>query len=511
MLNEAPILECKKICKTFPGVVALKDVDFKLYKGQIHGLIGANGAGKSTLMKIISGVYSYDVVKSDVQNDTGMFFEEKKVFLKSPNDALKLKIMTIHQEINVVPYLMVYENIYLNHEMTQTGMLSRKEMISNIKTLLERFEVEMEPTDLVKNLSVDKQKIVEILRAISRDAKVIIMDEPTSFLTDSETRHLMKIIRNIAEKDIGIVFISHNLNEVMEICDWTTVLRDGKIVGSCSKEEVDLDKLIYMIIGKKLEEVQNKKKSSVKDEVLFKVNNLNFKKIVNNVSFHLRKGEILGITGIIGSGGTELAKTLFGAEGYKKDKGEIFLEGKKLKIKSPQDAIKHRIALLTEDRKSEGLFLKFKVYENITLPSLGKYLNKFGIIRKKEQLKDSEEHIKNLSIKTPGPETVAESLSGGNQQKVVISKWLEIDPKVFIMDEPTVGIDIHAKYEIRKIIQELAECGTGIILITNEFEEIENLCDRVLVMFKGKIVGEIQSEEMDNTEFTKLALGGGKQ
>lgn len=508
--NNGAILSCRNICKAFPGVKALDNVDFDILPGEIHGLVGENGAGKSTLMKIFSGIYTFDEKKGVSCETEGMFFEGKRVNFRSPADALKNKIMTIHQEINVIPDLTVYENIYLNEEIFQNGLLNRKKMIQDTAELINSFGVEINPTDIVGSLPADRQKLVEVLKAISKDAKVLIMDEPTSVLADAEALHLFETVKKIAEKGIGIVFISHNLNEIVKICSRVTVLRDGKKVCELQKDELSVDLIVSHMIGKKISQFNaGQELPACGEEVMLKVENLSYKNLLKNVSFELHRGEILGITGLVGSGGTELAKVLFGAQGYKKRSGELYKSGKKIDVNNTVDAIQNGISLLTDDRKSEGLFLSFKLSENITIASLSKYLTKLGILKRKEQRITAAQYIEKLNIKTPGVDAVVESLSGGNQQKVVIAKWLETNPDIFIMDEPTIGIDIAAKAEVRHIIQDLITKNKSVILITNEYAEIETLCHRVIIMFRGNMVGEFSHGEINESKVMKFALGGG--
>lgn len=501
-----PILECKKISKTFPGVKALENVDFRLFGGEIHGLVGENGAGKSTLVRIFAGVYSNDVLESSSQG--GLFFEGKRVVFKNPNDALKSRIVMIHQELNVVPDLMVYENIFLNKEIKRFGLLDKKQMIEKTKKMIENFEAGIEPTDIVKNLSVDKQKLVEVLRALSQEIKVLIMDEPTSVLIDTEAQHLFKVMKNIANKGMSIIFISHNLPEIVSHCDRVTILRDGKIITTLEKKELNVDKIIMFMVGKKLSYYSQINQTLKTGEALFSVCQIQHKNLVKNVSFNVKKGEILGITGLVGSGGTELAKTLFGAEGYRKEKGKIFLNGKEIFINTPVDAIKNRISLITKDRKNEGLFLQFNIIENICIPTIKKFQNRIKMIDKKKQIISAIKYIKLLNIKIPGIDVATELLSGGNQQKVVIAKWLETEPDVFIMDEPTIGVDVETKQEIRKIIQQLAHEKKSIILITNEYAELQTLCDRVLIMFKGEIIKELYTKDLMEETLLSYSLGG---
>lgn len=502
-----PVLECRNVYKTFPGVKALQNIQFSLMPGEVHGLIGENGAGKSTLIKIFCGIHQPD---ADKDGDSGIYLNGEKVEFKSPGHAIKHKIMTIHQELNIIPDLKVYDNIFLNNENKKNGFLDRKNMREQADEMIRKFDADFSANDVVKDLSADKQKLVEILRAIHQDAKVLIMDEPTSALTDVEAKHLFEIIKTITEKGISIIFISHNLNEIIDICDRITVLRDGVLIDTIHKEDATVDDLVDMMVGKELKNAgYSMEFTSVKqDDELLKVDKLCYRKELQDISFTLNKGEILGITGLVGSGGSVLAKSIFGMEGYKKDSGDVFINGEKTNIRSTSDAIKNKIAFLTEDRKGEGLFLKFGIYENTTIPALKNFVSKAGMLDTKKRKEVTDKYIDLLHIKTPNNETVTESLSGGNQQKVVIAKWLETQPNIMIMAEPTVGIDVAAKAEIRKTIRTLAEQGNGIILITNEYVELNELCDRVLVLFKGKIVKEIERDELTEDRVMKYSLGG---
>lgn len=506
MEENSVLLECRRISKTFPGVKALDNVDFTVCRGEIHGLVGENGAGKSTLMKIISGVYSPDAHPEDP--DAGLYFEGQKVLLRNPKEAIGRKIMTIHQELTVVPHLNVYENIYLNHELkARSGFINRKQMLHNVRQLLDNFEVDVDPKANVGTFSVDKQKIVEILRALSQDAKLLILDEPTSFLTDSQTEKLLDVIKNIRDKDIGVVFISHNINEVVNLSDRVSIICDGQRVGELDRSEASTDKVVRLMIKDKGKLQLSSEKTESSGELLLDITDLSVGNKIKSASFSLRRGEILGITGIIGAGGTALAKTLFADEGFKKSSGTISIEGKRKQIRNTGDAIQNRIVLLTKDRKNEGLFLSFNLFENVTIPSLSKFRSSFGLLSRSKQIKATQSYMDKLYIKARSPHTRVETLSGGNQQKVVISKWLEADPLVLILDEPTVGIDIGAKFEIRKIIRDLAKAGKGIIIITSEYEELESMCNRVLVMFKGRIVKELAGDQVNRTEIRKHLSG----
>jgi len=506
MRDTAPIIDCKNISKTFFGVKALQKVNFQLYPGEIHGLVGENGAGKSTLMKIIAGVYTYDI--SDKDRDAAFLFEGRKMAFKSPADALHEKIMTIHQEINVIPHLTVYENMFLGNEKRKGPWLSRPAMIAECRKLIDEFGADFQATDIVKTLSTDAKKLVEIFRALLQDAKVLMLDEPTSVLTDVEAEKLFGVIKNITAKGIAVVFISHNLSEVMEISDRISVLRDGNMVGHLERDGFSLDRIITLMLGRKMEDEVIERQPSSRETELLRVQNLVYLNVIQDVSLSIYAGEVLGVTGLGGCGATELAKVLFGMEGFTHYRGHIRVRGKTVAFNRPWQAVKNRMALLTEDRKTEGLFLKLKVFENITMSSLRKYLKGIFLIRKARKTA-CVQYISALDIRVPSVETTTESLSGGNQQKVVISKWLDTEAEIFILDEPTVGIDVGAKREIRKIIHSLASEGRGVMMITSEFADLKRLCDRVIVLYKGRVVKRFENnEELTEDEILKHALGG---
>lgn len=508
MTNRIPILSCKRITKTFPGVRALNDVSFDLFPGEIHGIVGENGAGKSTLIKILCGVYDYDDEKHQIKNEKGIYFNQEKIIFKNPNDAIKRGIITIHQELSVINELNIYENIFINNEITKYHILQRKEMIKKAKDLLCDFGIELPIDTPAGDLPVDKQKVLELIKVVNSDARVIILDEPTSFLTDKEAQQLFLILKNIVKRNLGIIFISHNLSEITSICDTVTVLRDGESNGTFAKKEINIENLVSLMVGKTLQEIEMVHESYAIGEPLLEVIGLSYLNRLKNVTFKLNRGEILGITGLVGSGGSLIAKVIFGVHGATKKFGKIKFDGKEINIRSPKEAIKNGIALLTEDRKNEGLFLGFKIFDNITMPSLNKILTYFNLINRKKQLAISEKAIIKLFIKAPGPETIVEFLSGGNQQKVVIAKWLETDFDVLIVDEPTTGIDVAAKFEIRKILRNLAKSGKSIIMISNEFADYKALCDRLLIMFKGEIIADLMSNDIEEIGVMKYALGG---
>jgi ABC-type sugar transport system ATPase subunit len=441
--------------------------------------------------------------------EEGMFLDGKRVEFRNPGEAIKNRIILIHQELNVIPDMMVYENIFINSQISKKGLLDKEEMIKRTQKLIKDFEADISATDLVKNLTVDKQKLVEVLKAISLDAKVLIMDEPTSMLTSEEAEKLFVIVKNITIKNqIGVVLISHNLGEILDMCNRVTVLRDGYCVGTQQIEELNIDKMVEAMLGRKFNMEVNKRESSINDEMLLKVENLSYRDKLSNVSFELRKGEILGITGLVGSGGSILSKVLFGCSGYKRSKGIVKINGIEINVKSPKEAMNNGIALLTEDRKKEGLILDFNIFENITIPSLEKYTSKLGFLKRKNRIKESSKYFPLLSIKANDSNTVVKTLSGGNQQKIVIAKWLETDPDIIIFINPTVGIDVGAKGEVRKLIGDMAKQGKGIIVITEETSELQSLCDKVLIMFRGKIIKELEEKNICEEYILRYSLGG---
>jgi len=403
----------------------------------------------------------------------------------------------------------VYENIFISSQLRKNGLLDRKQMISATNKMIRDFNVDLKATDKIKDLTVDKQKLVEVLRAISLQAKVLIMDEPTSMLTNHQAVKLFETVKKIVVKNnIGVVLISHNLSEIKEMCNNITVLRDGKYIGTYLKKDLSVEKMIELMLGRKCESVGIKETNYIQDETLLEVKNLHFKNKLTDISFGLKKGEIIGLTGLVGSGGSILAKVLFGCSGYKKSNGSIKLKGEESKIRSPRDAINNHMALLTEDRKGEGLLLKFSIFENITLPSLKKYKSSINLLQRKKRIEAGKKYFPLLSIKAPSSETIVETLSGGNQQKIVIAKWLETNPDIIIFNEPTIGIDVGAKSEIRKLIEKISSEGKGVILITKEIDELQSLCDKVYVMFRGKIVKELNGKGICEKEILKYSMGG---
>ncbi|MBU5486543.1 sugar ABC transporter ATP-binding protein [Clostridium sp. MSJ-11] len=496
-LKKTPYLEMKSISKHFSGVKALEDVEMKVYEGEVLALLGENGAGKSTLMKILCGVYKKD--------SGSIFINGEEVHINGIKDGEKLGISIIHQELSLLPNLKIYENIFLGNEKCKGvfNKLDKDYMKKESKNLLSTIGFTLDVDTLVKDINIGEMQMIEIIKAISKKSKLIIMDEPTTALTDVETERLFQVIRKLKAQEISIIYISHRLEEIFQICDRVNVLRDGKYIGEVQVKEVTKDKLIAMMVGRKLEE-QFPYKKVEKGEALLKVEGLSYKNKVRNVSFEVRTGEILGIAGLMGSGRTEVAKAIFGE--YKKNSGEIYVEGKKVNINSTKDAVENGIAYLSEDRKKEGLILNMSVGKNISLCNLKRYENSMKRINKKAEIKDVEDYIKKLSVKTPSLDQVIKKLSGGNQQKAIIAKWIMISPKILIIDEPTRGIDVGAKKEIYEVLNELKSMGKAIVMISSDMSEVLGISDRILVMSEGRLSGELHREEATQEKVMKYAI-----
>lgn len=496
-LEKKPFLQMEGIFKAFSGVQALDDVELKVYKGEVLALLGENGAGKSTLMKILSGVYTKD--------EGSIFINEEKVDIKGIKQAEKLGISIIHQELSVLPNLKIYENIFLGNEKYKGifNKLDKDYMKAESKKLLSTIGFTIDEDTLVKDINIGEMQMIEIIKAISKKSKLIIMDEPTTALTEVETERLFKVINKLKDEGISIIYISHRLDEIFKICDRVNVLRDGKYVGEVKVEDTTKDDLITMMVGRKLEE-QFPYKKIENGDTLLEVNNLFYKNKVKNVSFEVRAGEILGLAGLMGSGRTELAKTIFGE--YKKTSGYIYINDKKVSINSPKEAIENGIAYLSEDRKKEGIILNMSVGNNISLCNLKKYENSIKKIDKEKELKEVDEYIKKLSVKTPSVKQIIKNLSGGNQQKAIIAKWIMISPKILIIDEPTRGIDVGAKKEIYEVLNEIKGLGKAIIMISSDMPEVLGISDRILVMSEGNLSGELSREEATQEKIMKYAV-----
>lgn len=498
MGERTPMLKMVGVSKSFPGVKALDNVSLMAYGGEVTALMGENGAGKSTLMKILSGVYKKDEGK--------IFIEGREVEVKGIKSAEEAGITIIHQELSVLNNLTVSENIFLGNEKHSkfTGRINKKLLDERSKMFLEQIGYDIDPNRLVSTLNVGEKQMIEIAKALTKNARIIIMDEPTTALTDVETENLFKVIENLRKKGIAIIYISHRMEEIFKICHRVEVLRDGKYAGSAEIKDIDNDKLIAMMVGRTIED-QFPYRDVKKGDLALEVKNLSCKEGVKGASFTLKKGEILGIAGLMGSGRTELAKTIFGE--YKRTSGEISLNGSPININCISDAINNGICYLSEDRKKEGCILGMSVGENMTLCNLKKYENKFKSIDKKEEAKDIEYYIKKINIKTPNKEQFIKNLSGGNQQKVILAKWLMLSPEVLIIDEPTRGIDVGAKKEIYELLNELKASGKAIIMISSDLPEVLGISDRIMVMSEGRISGELNRDEANQESIMKLAVG----
>lgn len=494
------LLEMTGISKNFPGVKALIDVNLALKSGEVLALLGENGAGKSTLMKILSGVY---------QPDTGSIrIQDKDEKIKSPKQAQELGIATIYQELNLIPQLTVAENIFLSREFVNSfGKIDWSQMFNESNKLLMQLDVNFTAKEKVGNLSIAEQQMVEIAKALSLDAKIIIMDEPTDALTEKETVRLFKVIEQLRKEGKGIIYISHRLEEIFAICDRLTVLRDGKYIDTCQVSETDNEEVIQMMVGRKLADKYPKVKGAPKQEVL-SVKNLSINKKLYDINLSLFAGEVLGISGLVGSGRTELAKAIFGAIPI--DKGAIFVEGKEVNIQHPRDAIRLGVVYASENRKEEGLVLGLSVKENMTLASLGKIISKIGRVNKRQEQEKVEEYIDKFNIKTPSSSQIIKNLSGGNQQKVVLGKWMLTKPKVLILDEPTRGIDVGAKVEIYQFINKLKQEGVAVMVISSELPEVLGISDRIMVMSQGRITGAFAGEDATQEKIMAKAVVGGK-
>lgn len=491
-------IEMVGINKSFSKNKVLKDAEFYLESGEIHALMGENGAGKSTLMKILTGVYKKDSGK--------ILVDGKSVEYKHPVEAEKSGIVFIHQELNVVPDLTVIENLFLGKELkNKFGILNEKLMKYEASEIFKVLGVEIDLDDVIGKLSIGKQQMVEIAKALMANAKVLIMDEPTAALTPRECNVLFDVVRHLREKGVSIVYISHRMEEIFELCDRITILRDGNYVGTKFIKQTTMDEIIKMMIGREITEKYPKIENELGDIVL-KVENLTKKGMFENISFEVRKGEILGVSGLMGAGRSEIMNAIFG--NIKVDEGKIIIDDNEVNIRSPRDAINFGIGFVTEDRKNEGLILDNTIRENIALTNLDLISNKFGIIDSNKEIKTVEKDIEKFKIKCSSSEQICGGLSGGNQQKVVFAKWIDLNPKIFILDEPTRGVDVGSKKEIYNIINELISRGVGIILVSSELPEVLGLSDRVLVINEGKVSGILNRKDATQENVMKLAVGG---
>ena len=495
--NYEYLLELKDICKSFPGVKALDHVKLNLKPGTVHALCGENGAGKSTLMKIINGIYKMD--------EGEIIYKGEKIIPKSPKAMIDMGIATIHQELSPVLDMTIAENIYLGCEpKDKLGNVDFKKMVSDAKRVLEEFGLHYDPKKTLRGLTVSDIALIEIVKAICKNASVVIMDEPSSSITESEVHILYDNIKRLKEKGVGIIYISHKMDEIFEICDEVTIFRDGQWVHHCNVDEIDKNGVIKYMVGREITDQFPKEDAKIGDVVL-ELKNVSGGKF-QNIDFQLRAGEIVGFAGLVGAGRSELFRAVYGLDKMKS--GEVYLNGKKVHFKTSQQAIDAGVAMASEDRKREGVVLCRSVRENISLASLPKVCDKAGFLQSRVEKKQVNEMQKSLSIKMASMEAPVASMSGGNQQKVVIAKWLLNSPKVMIFDEPTRGIDVGAKYEIYKLMCGLAKQGVAIVMISSEMPEILGMSDRVVVLSQGRKTGELLREEATQAKIMELAVEG---
>ena len=490
-------IEMRGIDKSFGSNNVLKNAGFLLESGEIHALMGENGAGKSTLMKILTGVYTKDAGT--------VIVDGQEVCYKNPQEAERAGIVFIHQELNVLFDLTVEENMFLGKEIRNAfGVCNKKAMRAKVKEILDKLGVDINPGEVMSNLSVGQQQMIEIAKALMVDAKVIIMDEPTAALTQSETEVLFQVVKSLRKKGVSIVYISHRMEEIFELCDRITILRDGSYIDTKRIADTDMNDVVKMMIGREIGERYPARQSKIGDVVL-EVENLNCPGVFEKVSFKVHAGEVLGVSGLMGAGRTEIMQAIFGNMPHVT--GTIRLNGKTIQNKSPQQAMKNGIGFITEDRKLEGLMLEESIMKNISIANLGR-ISKNGVINRKTEQDLVKRGIEELHIKCFGPQHDCGNLSGGNQQKVVFAKWIYTDPKVLILDEPTRGVDIGAKKEIYNIINELAEKGVAIIMVSSELPEVLGMSDRVMIVREGLVRGVLSKEEANQENIMILATGG---
>lgn len=489
-------VEMRGISKSFGGVKALKNVDLSVKTGEIHALVGENGAGKSTLMKILAGA---------LEKDKGsILINGQEVSIEDPKKSKTLGIGIIYQEFVLAPDLTVAENIFLSR-LSGNGIVKWKKLQLMAQQLLEKMGFEIDPAATVGSLSVAHQQVVEICKALSVDSKVLIFDEPTAVLATREVEKLFVLLEKLKSEGVSIIYISHRLEEVFQMCDRITVLKDGSTVGTVRTAETNKDEIIRMMIGRNLEAMFPPKNASIGDEVL-RVENLVSGQRVNDISFHVKAGEVVGISGLVGSGRTETVRSIFGAD--RKERGQVYFEGKPVRINTPKDAVAFGVGLLPEDRKVQGVLLNLPIKVNTTISAIKKVSTSLGWISSKRETGVTQDLVKKLMIKTSSIDAHVSSLSGGNQQKVAFAKWIASQCKVLILDEPTRGVDVGAKVEIYKLINEIAEQGVGVLMISSEMTEVIGMCDRVLVMKDGQLTGELNKPELNEENILRLAIGG---
>lgn len=498
------ILEMRNITKEFPGVKALQNVNLKIKEGEIHALCGENGAGKSTLMKVLSGVYPHGSYTGDI------LFDGKVCKFKDIKQSEELGIVIIHQELALIPYLSIAENIFLGNEQAKNGIINWNETVLRTRELLTKVGLNESPNTKIADLGVGKQQLTEIAKALSKNVKLLILDEPTAALNEHDSENLLNLLLEFKKQGMSAIIISHKLNEISKVADSITILRDGQTVETLDMkvDKISEDRIIKGMVGRELTNRYPKRDARI-GNTIFEVKNWNVfhemhtnQKLIDKVNIHIRKGEIVGIAGLMGAGRTELAMSIFGKSYGKKITGQIYKDSKEIHLNNVSQAIEHGIAYVSEDRKVNGLILMDDIKQNITLASLNKITNKF-VINKNQEIIESEKFREKLKIKTPSIHQKTGNLSGGNQQKVVLSKWIFSEPDILILDEPTRGIDVGAKYEIYTIINQLATDGKGILVISSELPEILGICDRVYVMNEGRITGEVLKEEATQERIMK--------
>jgi ribose transport system ATP-binding protein len=492
------ILEVKNISKSFPGVKALDNVSFILRKGEVHALVGENGAGKSTLMKILSGVYLAD--------EGTIRYKGRDVTFRDVSQARKAGIGIIYQELNLVPHLSVAANIFIGREpLNKFGMLDEKKMNADAVAALSRLNIRLDPTIKLNRLPISKQQMVEIAKALSLNSEILIMDEPTSALTESEIDELFAVIHALRDRGVAIIYISHRLEELRHIVDRISIFRDGHSVSTDDFSAISSLEIVSRMVGRKIQNKFPPKQNTPTTEKLLEVHNIVRKGILHDISFDLYKGEILGIAGLMGAGRSELGRAIFGADLI--NSGEILMKDRRLSLKAPSDAIKQGIAYLSENRKEEGLAVKMRLTENITMANVQEISQRFGMLSRPQEKEASQKYVKDLSIKTPSLSQVVNNLSGGNQQKVVVGKWLFCDSKILIFDEPTRGIDVGTKYAIYELIGALARDGRGVIVISSDLPEIMGLTDRILVLHEGELAATLTTSNTTPQEILNYAAG----
>ena len=489
------ILRMEGICKQFPGVKALDNAKLNLKKGSVHALMGENGAGKSTLMKCLFGVYREDAGE--------IYIDGEKINFENPSQALKNGVAMVHQELNQVLQRNVADNIWLGRYPKKGFRVDRKKMLKDTEKIFQELEINVDPKIRMGRLSVSQRQMVEIAKAVSYDAKILVLDEPTSSLNEEEVNHLFKIIKKLKEKNCGIIYISHKMEEILAICDEVTVMRDGRWVSTDRAEDISTDKIIKLMVGRDLSSRFPPKANKPLD-IMLEVRNLSgmYSPAINNVSFELRKGEILGIAGLVGSRRSELLETLFGIA--KKKTGEIFLHSELKENKNPAQSIKNGFALITEERRATGIFEKLSIEFNSVIANIKKY-SVAGILKEKKMKGATRWVIDSMRVKTPSEKTQIRTLSGGNQQKVIIGRWLLTEPEVLLLDEPTRGIDVGAKYEIYQLIIDLANKNKGVIMVSSEMPELLGICDRILVMSNGRVAGIRDVKDITQEEIIELS------